>query len=53
MTTKEFFSQKRFQKDLRKFNLLKNSLRPRELDVDKEINDCERILTNFESYRKQ
>lgn len=47
MTTKEFFSRKKFQKDLRKFNLLKNSLKSKEIDVDREISECERMLTNF------
>lgn len=41
MTTQEFFSRKKFKKDLHRFNLLKRSLNPKEMDYEAEASRCE------------
>jgi hypothetical protein len=47
MTTQEFFSTKKFKKDLRKFNILKRTLKSNEMDYERETDRCSEILQTF------
>jgi len=53
MTSQEFFSHKKFKKDLRRFELLKRSLSPKEMDYDLEVSRCEELINKLACHTSQ